>query len=84
MEFFVLQLLKKQPEPEVHGVLSQRSRSLGVMSSLLAVLRIALFWTVITDVDPGTCWSHSPNLGILSCQLYYIVINFHYDMITKA
>uniref|UniRef100_A0A669AZ21 mitogen-activated protein kinase kinase kinase n=1 Tax=Oreochromis niloticus TaxID=8128 RepID=A0A669AZ21_ORENI len=38
--------------------------NLRVLRSILAVPRTALFWTEISDVVPGICWSHSPSLGV--------------------
>ena len=45
-------------------VLYQRSGSLRVLRSILAVLSTALFWTESSDVVPGICWSHSSSLGV--------------------
>lgn len=35
-----------------------------VLGSSLTVPRVALFWTEISDVVPGTCGSHSPRLWV--------------------
>lgn len=32
--------------------------------SIIPVPKVALFWTWISDVDPGIGWIHSPSLGV--------------------
>lgn len=45
-------------------VFYQRPWGLKVLRSILVVSSSALFWVEISDVAPGICWSHFPNLGI--------------------
>ncbi|TWW54402.1 Integrin alpha-6 VLA-6 [Takifugu flavidus] len=45
-------------------VLYQRPGSLRVLRRILAVPRTALFWTEISGVVPGICWSHLLRLGV--------------------
>jgi len=45
-------------------ILYQRPGSLRFLRSILAVRRTALFWTEISDVIHGICWSHSPSSGV--------------------
>ncbi|XP_054628923.1 uncharacterized protein LOC129179559 isoform X3 [Dunckerocampus dactyliophorus] len=44
-------------------VLYQRPGSWRVLRSILAVPRTALFWTEMSDVSPGICWSHFSSVG---------------------
>uniref|UniRef100_A0A4W4HLP6 DM domain-containing protein n=1 Tax=Electrophorus electricus TaxID=8005 RepID=A0A4W4HLP6_ELEEL len=49
--------------PSRSGLLSEPG-SFRVLHSILAVHRIALFWTEISYVVSGICWSYSSSLGV--------------------
>ncbi|XP_049610708.1 transcription factor ETV7 isoform X1 [Syngnathus scovelli] len=63
---------QEKPQQQTHTpdgrlparVLYQRPGSLRVLRSIFAVPSTALFWTEMSDVFPGICFSHSSSLGV--------------------
>jgi len=52
----------------------KRHDSLRVQCSYWGIARTALFWTEITEVVPGICWSHSLSLRVTTPSTQYCLL----------
>lgn len=51
-------------------ILNHRPEKLRVLCNILSISSNALFWTEISDVVPGVCWSHFSSWGVtIPCAL---------------